>query len=312
MKKSIETGELDSLFHVSGGGQKGKLSNVETEIINEINQNKYHSQQEIADMVFEKFGLKVTQPTISRFLKNGIKRLKCASLPVKADVEEQNVFYETILHPLMKMAHMGTVALLFMDASHFVMGCDFMGYIYGTVRRLIKTYSGRQRYNVLGALNFATKKMTTVVNDTYITSTEICELLRKLAVEYAGIPICLVLDNARYQKCILVEALARELGIALTYIPPYSPNLNLIERLWKHVKSRLRTKYYHMFDEFKEKIDSIIEDVSTKDKHLIDKLIGEKVQLYDDVPLVLNDVVKVNNVRTKSRNPSRGHLNLAA
>ena len=313
LKKSIESGELDNLFHVGGGGQKGKMSDVETEIINEINNKDYRSQQQIADMVFEKFGIKVTQSTISRFLKkNGIKRLKCGSLPAKADIEEQRTFYETVLHPLMKMAQLGTVALLFMDASHFVMGCDFLGYVYGAVRKFIRTYSGRKRYNVLGALNFTTKKMTTVANDTYITSTEICGLLRKLSAEYCGIPICLILDNARYQKCTLVETLARELGIALTYIPPYSPNLNLIERVWKHVKSRLRTKYYNKFDEFKEQIDSIIDDTSIKDKHLIDKIIGEKVQLYDNVPLVLNDVVKVNNVRTKSRNSSRGHLNLAA
>ena len=217
-------------------------------------------------------------------------------MPAKADTKEQRMFYETVLHPLMKMAQMGTVALLFIDASHFVMGCDFLGYVYGAVRKYIRTYSGRKRYNVLGALNFATKKMTTVMNDTYITSTEICELLKQLSIEYYGMPICLILDNARYQKCIIVETLARELGISLTYIPPYSPNLNLIERLWKHVKSRLRTKYFHKFDEFKEKIDSIIEDTSTKDKHLIDKLIGERVQLFDDVPLALNEIVKLKKI----------------
>jgi len=308
--KSLESGDIDSLFHVGGGGIKGKLSDVETEIINEINNNDYRSQQQIADMVFEKFGIKVTQSTISRLLKkNGVKRLKCGSLPAKADVEEQRIFYEAVLHPLMKMAQMGTIALLFVDASHFVMGCDFLGYVYGVVRKFIRTYSGRKRYNVLGALNYATKKMTTVMNDTYITSTEICELLRKLSVEYCGIPICLILDNARYQKCIIVEALARELGIALTYIPPYSPNLNLIERLWKHIKNRLRTKYYHKFDEFKEKIDSIIEDTSTKDKRLIDKLVSERVQLFDEVPIVLNEVVKIKKNRTKSKKPRNSSYN---
>jgi transposase len=181
----------------------------------------------------------------------------------------------------MEMAKMGSVTLLFLDASHFVMGCDFLGYIYGMTRRFVRTYSGRQRYNVLGALNFVTKKMTTVVNDSYITSTEICELLRKLALEYTAAPICLVLDNARYQKCAIVEALAHELGIALTYIPPYSPNLNLIERLWKHVKSKLRTKHYHCFDEFRQKIDSIVSNTHIDDKPLVDRLIGEKVQLFD-------------------------------
>ena len=209
----------------------------------------------------------------------------------------------------MKMADMGTIALLFVDAAHFVMGCDFLGYIYGTVRKFIRTYSGRKRYNVLGALNFATKKMTTVVNDTYITSTEICELLIKLSTEYVGIPICLVLDNARYQKCSIVETLARELGIALTYIPPYSPNLNLIERIWKYVKSRLRTKYYHEFDEFKETIDTIIHESSTNSKHFVDKLIGKKVQFFDNVPLVQNEIGKIKK-KTKKINTNSKHVPL--
>jgi transposase len=46
----------------------------------------------------------------------------------------------------------------------------------------------------------------------------------------------LVLGNARYQKCALVQTLAAALGIELLYLPSYSPNLNLIERLWKFVK----------------------------------------------------------------------------
>ena len=182
----------------------------------------------------------------------------------------------------MNQAKNEKITLLFVDASHFVMGCDFLGYIYATVRRFIKTYSGRKRYNVLGALNFISKKMTTVTNDTYITAVEICELLRKIAIEYAGTPIYLILDNARYQKCIMVEALARQLGIHLVYIPPYSPNLNLIERLWKHVKGRLRTKYYDQFDEFQRKIDSIVNNINKEDKTVIDRLIGERVQLFDE------------------------------
>jgi transposase len=43
------------------------------------------------------------------------------------------------------------------------------------------------------------------------------------------IPITLVLDNARYQKCKIVEELALSLSIELLYLPSYSPNLNLIE-----------------------------------------------------------------------------------
>jgi len=221
--------------------------------------------------------------------------LKSGSLPAKANASAQRVCYDTILFPLMSKAKRQELTLLFLDASHFVMGCDFLGCIYGKTRRFIKTFSGRKRYNVLGALNFVTKKVTTVTNDTYITADEVCEMLRKVAVEYAGKPVHIVLDNARYQKCEIVTNLAQELGIALHYIPPYSPNLNLIERLWKHVKGRLRSKYYDKFDGFKERIDSIIDETDKGSKKLIDKLIGDSVQLFDTlVPVNDNSFTAVN------------------
>ncbi len=189
----------------------------------------------------------------------------------------------------MVQASKGEVSLLFMDASHFVMGCDFLGYIYSKVRRFIKTYSGRQRYNVLGALDFAAKKMLTVTNDSYITATEVCEMLRKISEAYAGKTVHLVLDNAKYQKCKAVQSLASELSIKLEYIPPYSPNLNLIERVWKFIKGELRSKYFDNFALFRRRIDSIIESTGKETKAKIDRLIGEKVQLFDDT-LSLNEI----------------------
>jgi transposase len=185
----------------------------------------------------------------------------------------------------MKSAQKGVTQLLFVDASHFVMGCDFLGYIYGITRKFIKTYSGRKRYNVLGALNFITKKVTTVTNDTYITAAEVCELLRKIAAEYAGQTVHLVLDNARYQKCHIVQQLADDLGIQLVYIPSYSPNLNLIERFWKFTKCELRSKYYDQFQLFREQIDNIIDSSISTNNAVVNRLIGEKVQLFDDYKL---------------------------
>lgn len=218
--------------------------------------------------------------------------MKSGSIPAKADASVQRDYYDTVLLPLISKAMKNKLTLLFLDGSHFVMGCDFLGHIYGKTRRFVKTFSGRKRYNVLGALNFVTKKVTTVANNTYITAVEVCEMLRKIAAEYAEKPVHIVLDNARYQKCKAVSSLAEELGVALHYIPPYSPNLNLIERLWKHVKSRLRSKYYNQFSEFKETIDSIIDDTGNGSKKLIDKLIGESVQIFDTlVPINGNTFV---------------------
>ena len=123
-------------------------------------------------------------------------------------------------------------------------------------RLFIKSPSGRQRFNVLGAINALMKELILVTNTTYITSVQVCEMLVKIAeCRRAEIPITIVLDNARYQRCKLVLEKAAELGIELLFLPPYSPNLNLIERLWKFVKKQvLYSKYYERFEDFKTAI----------------------------------------------------------
>ena len=176
--------------------------------------------------------------------------------------------------------------LLFMDASHFVMGCDFLGRVYSRTRRFVKTFSGRKRFNVLGALDFITGKVLTVTNDSYITATQVCEMLRNISAEYAGKTVRVILDNARCQKCQAVRELALELGIELLHIPPYSPNLNLIERFWKFVKGELRSKYYDNFSLFQNAINDLIQSATGKNRSRVAKLIGEKVQLFDDLRLI--------------------------
>ncbi len=77
-----------------------------------------------------------------------------------------------------------------------------------------------------------------------------CELLKKIALE-STLPVTIILDNARYQRCKMVMFIAEELGIELLFLPPYSPNLNLIERVWKFVKKEcLNAKYYENFSLF--------------------------------------------------------------
>ena len=226
--------------------------------------------------------------------------MKAGSLPAKADTAAQRSFYDSVLKPLMKKARRKNSAhvLLFMDASHFVLGCDFLGGVYSKVRRFIRTFSGRQRYNVLGAINFMTRKVHTVTNTTYITATEICQMLEQVASEYAGRKIHIVLDNARYQKCEMVTSLARKLAIELVYLPPYSPNLNLIERLWKFTKGKLRVRYYSDFRTFRDTIDEIIRNTDSIFKEQVSRLIGEKIQLFDGLELVCENTYSVTKQAT--------------
>jgi transposase len=148
-------------------------------------------------------------------------------------------------------------------------------------RLFVKASAGRQRFNVLGALNAITHELILVANDTYITAESVCELLRKIAALHLSLPITLVLDNARYQKCVIVTALAKQLDIELLYLPPYSPNLNLIERLWKFVKNKvLYSKYYPDFGQFKQAITDCLAQTHTTHKDELDTLLALNFQKF--------------------------------
>lgn len=145
---------------------------------------------------------------------------------------EQETFKEQELEPRLAEARAGKRRVLFMDAAHFVLGA-YLSTVWCFERLFIASPSGRQRFNVLGAVDAVTKEIFTITNETYINAESVCLLLSKIAISYAGEMITIVLDNARYQKCALVMQHAAALKIELLFLPSYSPHLNLIERFWR-------------------------------------------------------------------------------
>jgi transposase len=162
-----------------------------------------------------------------------------------------------------------------------------LGIVWCFARLFVKAPSGRQRFTVLGALNAVTKELVTVCNDTYITSQQVCELLGKLAALNLGMPISIVLDNARYQRCALVQEFARRLDIELLFLPSYSPNLNLIERFWKFVKKQcLYSRYYPNFADFKQAISTCIEQAPFQHKTALESLLTPRFQTFASVSIL--------------------------
>ena len=94
------------------------------------------------------------------------------------------------------------------------------------------------------------------------------------------------MDNARYQRCRLVRDLAVALGIELLFLPPYSPNLNLIERLWRFVKKKcLYSKYYENFPDFKQAILDCIDEADGAHKDELASLLTLKFQTFENETL---------------------------
>src|SRR5208283_2448772 len=154
---------------------------------------------------------------------------------VAEHVQVQAEFLKDKLEPRLAEARAGQRDVFFADAAHFVLG-TFLCCLWCKMRLFVKAAAGRQRYNVLGAWNAVTNSLVAVTNTTVVSSETACELLRKIAAQSVGRPVTVLLDNARYQYCHVVQNLAQQLGIELLFLPSYSPNLDLIERLWKFVK----------------------------------------------------------------------------
>lgn len=207
-------------------------------------------------------------------------------IPAKADPAVQAVYLETVLQPRLEQAQAGQRAVFFVDAAHFVLA-PFLGFLWTLARVFIQAPSGRQRFNVLGALNAITHELMTVTNDSYITAQEVCQLLSQLAALNLSVPITLFLDNARYQRCTLVIETAARLQIELCFLPAYSPNLNLIERLWKFVKKQcLYSTYYAEFAPFKAAIKDCLTQTHTTHKLALDTLLTLRFQHFDKAQFV--------------------------
>ena len=122
---------------------------------------------------------------------------------------------------------------------------------------VVRAPRGRNRLNVLGAFNARTQQLITVTNEPSIHAASVCLLLQKVADLAYTVPVTFILDNTRYQRCAKVIERAATLQIELLFLPPYSPNLNLIERVWRFVKKTcLYAHYYENFASFKDSIET--------------------------------------------------------
>jgi len=151
------------------------------------------------------------------------------------------------------------------------------------VKRLfIRGASGRKRYSVLGAWNAVANQIVSITTDGTVSSGTMCDLLRKVAALGLEGPITMVLDNARYQHCALVIDLAATLNIRLQFLPSYSPNLNLIERLWKFIKRNvLYGRHYNSFAEFCKAIDGCLEKIPTQHRERVATLMTHNFQQFN-------------------------------
>ena len=255
-----------------------------TEQIKEAVSNDYiQTTSEFSHRIFKLTGISRGLTQVRKFMhKIGFKHRQTGHIPSKADPVKQYEWKEKTLDPAIKEAENGKCYLFFCDAAHFVLA-PFICKVWSLTRKFVKASAGRNRINVLGAVDAVTKEVITMINNTFIDAEVIVAFLYQLKETHLDKPIKIVLDNARYQHCKAVMEAATNLGIELLFLPPYSPNLNIIERLWKFTKKKiLYGKYYENHILFHLAIRDFFDSVSVNYKTDLEKLLSLNFQLFDN------------------------------
>jgi hypothetical protein len=179
------------------------------------------------------FGMRYTLSGMTKWLKEhkfSYKHPK--NLPAKADLVKQEKFIDKYL---------GLVAdtradepILFMDSAHPTMATNVVsGWIMKGVDKPIAQKASRTRVNIMGAIELSTMYVV-ICRPEYENGETTVAFFDQLKTAYPDAPkIHIILKQSGYHRSQLVRETALEKNIELHYLPPYSPNLNSIERLWK-------------------------------------------------------------------------------
>ena len=252
-------------------------------ILSHLDSNPVQSVNQAVSEIEKLTGIKRSPTQIRQFLvRNKYKWRKMGQIPGKANIQKQKEWLENTLEPVIEQAREGLCHLFFCDASHFVLSA-FLCMVWSRVRPFLRTSAGRNRINVLGAVHAISKQITTHINTTYINSQTIIDFMMQLKLQYCDLPIVLVMDNAKYQHCQSVLDKAKLLNIKILFLPPYSPNLNIIERLWKFTKKKiLYAKYYDTPAKFHQAIREFFLNLNQKYQNELETLLTLKFQLWNE------------------------------
>src|SRR3972149_4357383 len=282
---------FEALCQFNYGTNKSDLENHSESILKSLTDRPPMTACEAKSRIEELTGISRSPSQVRAFMKrHKMRYLQTGHIPAKADTEKQKEWVKTKLEPSIKEAQNGECHLLFMDAAHFVLQ-PFICALWCVTRLFIKGSAGRNRINVLGTVNAITKEIFTFSNTTFINAETIISFFKQLKEHYGELPLKIVLDNARYQHCKLVEAEAKQMNITLLFLPSYSPNLNIIERLWKFTKKKiLYAKYYDTPAKFHQAINGFFQTVNQKYNGNLKNLLTLNFQYFENKNVLIYPV----------------------
>jgi transposase len=233
------------------------------------------NKKEFASFIEQSFSVFYTQSGLNKLLHRAdLSWQTIHKLPGKCPTHLQQAWIERFKEKLINTDFSSQV-ILFMDSVHPTHNSVYTK-VWSQIGRprWISSNTGRNRLNISGAYNPIEPDLVMIQEKTVNGGTTI-ELLKKCMEKYSDKEtITIYLDNASYHKSKEVkEFIAGQKKIKLSYLPPYSPNLNLIERLWKFANEKvINLKFYHDFDQFREKLLEFYENIKIYAKELKERI----------------------------------------
>lgn len=246
----------------NGGSQEHLCSAHSAELICLLTTDVHVTTASIVALVRERFGMSYSIPGMNKWLhRNGFSWKKPTGVPHKFSEEKQQQFMAE--YEALKLTAGDKEPILFMDAVHPTQSTKLSG---GWIRRgeckPVKTTGSRTRMNIIGALCLNDIARTVTCDYTQINARTICEFFIAIRQTYpVRQKVHLILDGAPYHRASLVQDWAVVMNIELHYLPPYSPNLNPIERLWKVMNEHARNnRYFATAKAFRAAINGFFSD----------------------------------------------------
>jgi len=257
---------LEGLKPAFGGGRPPKLSSVErAELKQELQSRSYWFMKEVRKLIQDKFGKELSPASVSRILRSfGMKYAKPYPRdyrrPDDAETKLENAL-RTSLGKLDDLEAKEDVLVGFLDESRpqssantvRVWSFDKVSIVKDTTKYQANTFGFYAPYGTSVVAFMENSKKESV-----------CNFLEEIRMSNPEAQILLILDNFSSHKAQITREKAEQLGIFLTYLPPYSPDLNPIEQIWRCLKREISTAIFRSKEEFLTIIKNSYKQLSRK------------------------------------------------
>lgn len=274
--KTYQKEGIGSLLSFNYRGRISLLSAEEQQALQKhLMENTYCTAKQIKNYINRVYSKDYSRKGVIALLhKMGFVYKKAKPIPGNPDITEQEKFIN--LYKELKASLPLDEEILFIDSVHPTHNVKAgYGWILKGVVKQVATNTGRSRININGAYNPGNKDVI-FREDEKINAHSTAMLIVDIMAKYPEAKkIHIILDNAAYNRAKLIQLFGKHKRINLIYLPPYCPNLNLIERLWRFLYKKVTLfRYYKQFKDFRTAILRFLSHIQEY-KEELDSLMAE-------------------------------------